>query len=72
LKSGQNFNGGNDNEELWSKLKISYFDSDHQNMILDIACFLGGLKISIICGAWSGDYEHPKFELQILQHISLI
>ncbi|KAH8949044.1 hypothetical protein BDL97_10G009400, partial [Sphagnum fallax] len=74
LKSGQNFMGGNDNEELWNVLKISYdhLDKQHQNMFLDIACFFGGLKISTICRAWSGDYEHPKFELQNLQHKSLI
>jgi energy-coupling factor transporter ATP-binding protein EcfA2 len=74
LKSGQSFTGGNDNEKLWSKLKISYdyLDKQHQNMFLDIACFLGGLKINTICRVWSGDYLHPKFELQNLQHRSLI
>ncbi len=74
LKSGQSFTGGNDNEELWSVLKISYdhLDKQHQNMFLDIACFLGGLKINTICRAWSGDYSHPKFGLQNLQHRSLI
>jgi energy-coupling factor transporter ATP-binding protein EcfA2 len=74
LKSGQSFIGGNDNEELWSLLKISYdtLDKQHQNMFLDIACFFGGLKINTICRAWSGDYLHPKFGLQILQHRSLI
>jgi len=50
LKSGQIFTRGNDNEKLWSKLRISYdhLDKQHQNMFLDIACFLGGLKISTI------------------------
>ncbi len=74
LKSGQSVTGGNDNEELWSVLKISYdhLDKKHQNMFLDIACFLGGLKISTICRAWNGDYSHPKFGLQNLQHRSLI
>ncbi|CAM6063762.1 unnamed protein product [Sphagnum tenellum] len=74
LKSGQSFTGGNENEELWSKLKISYeyLDKQHQNMFLDIACFLGGLKISTICRIWSGDYLHPKAELQILQDRSLV
>ncbi|KAH8939442.1 hypothetical protein BDL97_15G037500 [Sphagnum fallax] len=74
LKSGQSFTGGNENEELWSKLKISYeyLDKQHQNMFLDIACFLGGLKISTICRIWSGDYLHPKSGLQNLQHRSLI
>jgi energy-coupling factor transporter ATP-binding protein EcfA2 len=53
LKSGQSFTGGIDNEELWNVLKISYdhLDKHHQNMFLDIACFLGGLKISTICRA---------------------
>jgi energy-coupling factor transporter ATP-binding protein EcfA2 len=74
LKSGQSFTGGNDNEELWSILRISYdhLDKQHQNMFLDIACFLGGLKISTICRVWNGDYSHPKFGLQNLQHRSLI
>jgi hypothetical protein len=74
LKSGQNLTGGNDNEDLWNVLKISYdhLDKQHQNMFLDIACFFGGLKISTICRVWSGDYEHPKFELQNLQDRSLI
>jgi hypothetical protein len=74
LESGQSLTGGNDNEELWSKLKISYeyLDNQHQNMFLDIACFLGGLKINTIYRAWSGDYLHPKSGLQNLQHRSLI
>ncbi|KAH8946829.1 hypothetical protein BDL97_11G007800, partial [Sphagnum fallax] len=60
LKSGQSFTGGNDNEDLWSVLKISYdpLDKQHQNMFLDIACFLGGLKLSTICRMWNRD-EHP-------------
>jgi hypothetical protein len=74
LKSGQSFTGGNDNEELWSILKISYdhLDKETQNMFLDIACFLSGLKISTICQVWSGDYLYPKLTLQNLQHRSLI
>ncbi len=74
LKSGQSFTMGNDIEELWSKLKISYenLDKQHQSMFLDIACFLGGLKISTICRVWSGDYLNPKFELQNLQDTSLV
>jgi hypothetical protein len=73
LKSGQSFTRGNDNEELWSKLRISYdhLDKEHQNMFLNIVCFLGGLKISTICRVWSGDYLCPKFALQNLQHRSL-
>jgi hypothetical protein len=67
LKSGQSFTGGNDNEELWSKLKISYdyLDKQHQDMFLDIACFFRGLKISTICRVWSGDYEHPMFGIVV-------
>jgi energy-coupling factor transporter ATP-binding protein EcfA2 len=74
LKSGKSLIGGNDNEKLWSVLKISYEDLDkqNQNMFLDIACFFGGLKISTICRAWNRDYEYPKFELRNLQHRSLI
>ncbi len=74
LKSGQSFTGGNDNEELWSVLKISYdyLDLQHQNRFLDIACFFRGLKISTICRVWSGNDEYPKSELQNLQHRSLI
>jgi len=51
LKSGQSFTGGNDNEKLWIKLRISYdhLDEQHKNMFLDIACFFGGLKINTIC-----------------------
>ncbi|CAM6024430.1 unnamed protein product [Sphagnum balticum] len=74
LKSGQSLTGGNENEELWSVLKISYdnLDKQHQNMFLDIACFFRGLKISTICRAWSGDYECPESGLENLQHRSLI
>jgi len=74
LKSGQNLTGGNDDEELWNVLKISYdhLDKQHQNMFLDIAYFLGGLKISTICRVSNGDYLNRKFELQNLQHRSLV
>jgi hypothetical protein len=74
LKNGQSVTGGKDNEKLWSKLKICYdmLDKQHQNMFLDIACFLGGLRISTICRAWSGDDLHPKFGLENLQDRSLI
>jgi hypothetical protein len=40
-------------------------------MFLDIACFLGGLKLSTICRMWNRD-EHPYVALQNLQHRSLI
>ncbi len=74
LESGQSLTGGDDNEELWSTLRISYgpLDKDRKNMFLDIACFLGGLKISTIHRTWSGDYLHPKFGLKMLQERSLI
>jgi len=74
LKSGQRFTMANDSEEVWSKLRISYdhLDKEHQNMFLDIVCFLGGLKISTICRVWSGDYLYPKFALQTLRQRSLI
>jgi energy-coupling factor transporter ATP-binding protein EcfA2 len=74
LKSVQSSTRGIDNEELRSILRISYdhLDKQHQNMFLDIACFLGGLKISTICRVWNGDYSHPKFGLQTLQQRSLI
>jgi len=53
-------------------ISYEYLDKEHQNMFLDIACFLGGLKLSTICRAWNGDYLHPKSGLQNLQHRSLI
>jgi hypothetical protein len=37
-----------------------------------ILLFSSGLKISIISRLWSRNYEHPKFELQNLQHRYLI
>ncbi|CAM6015990.1 unnamed protein product, partial [Sphagnum balticum] len=74
LEKGQSLTGGDDNEELWSVLRISYdhLDEQHKNMFLDIACFFGGLKISTIYRVWSGDYLHSKFGLQNLQDRSLI
>ncbi len=33
---------------------------------------MGGLKLSTICRRWKGDYLNPKFELQNLQHRSLV
>ncbi len=74
LKSGKSFTGGNDNEVLWRILRISYdpLENDEKNMFLDIACFLGGLKISTICRVLSGNSLYPKFDLQNLQDRSLI
>jgi hypothetical protein len=74
LETGQNLTGGNENEELWNVLRISYdhLDKQHQNMFLDIACFLDGMKISRIHRVWNGNYLDRKFELQNLQHRSLV
>jgi hypothetical protein len=41
-------------------------------MFLDIACFLDGLKRSTICRVRNGHYLNQKFELQNLQHRSLV
>jgi hypothetical protein len=37
-----------------------------------ILLFLGGLKLSIICRVWNKNYLNSKFELQNLQHRSLV
>jgi hypothetical protein len=74
LEKGESLTGGDDNEELWSVLRISYdhLDEQRKNMFLDIVCFFGGLKISTIYRAWNGDYLHPKLGLRNLQDRSLI
>jgi energy-coupling factor transporter ATP-binding protein EcfA2 len=76
LKNGRNITGGSDNEMLWTTLRISYdhLDEDHQNMFLDIACFLVGFNKSTLCRMyWNGDDScSPMFVLQNLKDRSLI
>jgi GTPase SAR1 family protein len=76
LKNGRSITGGFDNEVLWTTLRISYdhLDKDHQNMFLDIACFLVGFNESTLHRVyWNGDYScGSKIRLQNLKDRSLI
>jgi GTPase SAR1 family protein len=76
LKNGKNIRGGSKDEVLWTKLRISYdhLDKDHQNMFLDIACFLVGFnKITLYRVYWNGDDScSPMLRLQNLKDRSLI
>jgi hypothetical protein len=76
LKNGRSITGGSDNEVLWTTLRISYdhLDKDHQNMFLDIACFLVGFNESTLHRVyWNGDYScGSKIRLQNLKDRSLI
>jgi hypothetical protein len=76
LKNGKNITGGFKDEVLWTTLRISYehLDKDHQNMFLDIACFLVGFNKSTFCRVyWNGDYScSPMLGLQNLKDRSLI
>jgi hypothetical protein len=76
LKNGKNITGGSKDEVLWTTLRISYdnLDKDHQNMFLDIACFLVGFKESTLCRVyWNGDNSRGlKIGLQNLKDRSLI
>jgi hypothetical protein len=76
LKNGKNIIGGSKDEVLWTTLRISYdhLDKDHQNMFLDIACFLVGFNKSMFCRVyWNGDDScNPMVGLQILKNKSLI
>jgi energy-coupling factor transporter ATP-binding protein EcfA2 len=76
LKNGQNITGGFDNEVLWTTLRISYdhLDKEHQDMFLDIACFLVGFKKSTFCRVYwnGGDSPSPMLGLQNLKDRSLI
>ncbi|CAM6020720.1 unnamed protein product [Sphagnum balticum] len=76
LKSGKNITGGSEDEVLWTTLQISYdhMDKDHQNMFLDIACFLVGFNKSTLCRVyWNGDDScSHMLVLQNLKERSLI
>jgi len=76
LKNGKNIIGGSRYEMLWTTLRISYdhLDKDHQNMFLDIACFLVGFNKSTFCRVyWGGDYScNPMLRLHNLKDKSLI
>jgi hypothetical protein len=76
LKNGKNITGGSEDEVLWPTLRISYdhLDKDHQNMFLDIACFLVGFnKITLNRVYWNGDDScSPMLRLQNLKDRSLI
>jgi hypothetical protein len=76
LKNGKNITGGSKDEVLWTTLRISYdhLDKDHQNMFLDIACFLVGFNKSTLCRIyWNGDDScSPMLGLQNLKDRYLI
>ncbi len=76
LKNGKNIIGGSKDEVLWTTLRISYdhLDKDHQNMFLDIACFLVSFNKSTLCQVyWNGnDSCSPMLGLQNLKDRSLI
>jgi hypothetical protein len=76
LKNGKNITWGSKDEVLWTTLRISYdhLDKDHQNMFLDIACFLVGLNKSTVYRVyWNGDDScSPMLGLQNLKDRSLI
>jgi len=71
LKNGKNITGGSKDEVLWTTLRISYdhLDKDHQNMFLDIACFLVSFNKSTLCRMyWNGnDSCSPMLGLQNLK-----
>ncbi|CAK9857087.1 unnamed protein product [Sphagnum jensenii] len=76
LKTGKNITGGSKDGVLWTTLRISYdhLDKDHQNMFLDIACFLVGFNKNTLRRVyWNGDDScSPMLRLQNLKDRSLI
>jgi hypothetical protein len=76
LRNGKNITGGSEDELLWTTLRISYdqMDKDHQNMFLDIACFLVGFKETTLCRMYWNVYDScsPMLILQNLKERSLI
>ncbi len=62
LKSGQSFAGGNDNEELWSKLRISYdhLDKKHQNMFFGYCLVFGWFENKYILSSMELGLFTPK------------
>ncbi len=74
LKNGKSITGDSEDEMLWKTLQISYdhMDKDHQNMFLDIACFLVGFNESTLCRVYRDDSCSPMLVLQNLKERSLI
>jgi hypothetical protein len=70
LKGGGNITGSSDNEILWKSLRISYdhLNKPHQDMFLDIACFLVGLKKSTFCRVYRNGDDSSSLML-ILQNL---
>jgi len=70
LKGGRNIIGSSEDEMLWKTLRISYdhLNEEHQDMFLDIACFLVGFKKSTFCRVyWNGN--DPSNFMLILQNL---
>jgi hypothetical protein len=76
LKNGKNITWASQDEVLWTTLRISYdhLEKDHQNMFLDIACFLVGFNKRTLCRVyWNGNDSHNlMLGLQNLKYKSLI
>jgi len=76
LKARKNITWGSDNELFWKTLIISYdhLNEEHQNMILDIACFFTCFFLKKFCQVyWNADgSSSPMFKVQNLKDRSLI
>jgi hypothetical protein len=76
LKGGRNITGGFDNELLWKTLRISYdhLNEEHQNMFLEIACFITNFKKNTFCrlSRNADGSSNPMLKLQNLKDRSLI